>query len=110
MTRRIAAAAFLAIAAVTQISGVVLTGTTPLAGAQGSTTSSAPTTSAAPTAMPSDEFISNKTDDPKDQPFCDDQAALANNLNKQGDSTRAESVVSTANMGGCRIYTFPSTT
>ncbi|SDD34307.1 hypothetical protein [Rhodococcus tukisamuensis] len=104
MTRRLAAAAFLAIAAVTQFSGVVLTGTTPIAGAQSTTATAAPSA----TATPSDKFISNKTDDPKDQPFCDDQAALANNLNRQGDATRAESVVSTANMSGCRIYTFPS--
>lgn len=104
MTRRLAAAAFLAIAAVTQISGVVLTGTTPLAGAQGSTTTTAPTTA----DSPSDKYISNRTDDRKNQSFCDDQAALANNLNRQGDATRAESVVSTANMSGCRIYTFPS--
>ena len=106
MTRRLAAAAFLAIAAAAQLSGVALTGATPLAGAQGSTTTAAPSA----TAAPSDKFISNKTDDPKDQSFCDDQAALANNLDRQGDGTRAESVVSTANMGGCRIYTFPSTT
>lgn len=106
MTRRLAAAAFLAIVAAAQFSGVALTGATPLAGAQGSTTTAAPSA----TAAPSDKFISNKTDDPKDQPFCDDQAALANNLERQGDGTRAESVVSTANMGGCRIYTFPSTT
>lgn len=104
MIRRLAAAAFLVIAAATQFSGVVPTGTTPLAGAQGATTTTAPTV----TATPSDKYISNRTDDRKDQSFCDDQAALANNLNRQGDATRAESVVSTANMSGCRIYTFPS--
>ncbi|MFC9790735.1 hypothetical protein [Rhodococcus sp. NPDC127528] len=59
-------------------------------------------------AAASQTYFSNPTDDPKQQAFCNDQAALANNLVAKGDQTRADQVVSTANMSGCRIYTFQS--
>ncbi|WP_246098249.1 hypothetical protein [Rhodococcus spelaei] len=85
MFRRILAATFLAAAAITSSLGAV---------------------SVAFAA--SQTYYSNPTDDPKQQAFCNDQAALANNLVAKGDQTRADQVVSTANMGGCRIYTFQS--
>nr|WP_271210339.1 hypothetical protein [Rhodococcus wratislaviensis] len=59
-------------------------------------------------AAPGDTYISNPPANPSDQSFCDDQAALANNLSAKGDFARADGVVSAANMSGCRIYTFSS--
>ncbi|WP_249354093.1 hypothetical protein [Rhodococcus sp. USK13] len=57
-------------------------------------------------AAPGDTYISNPVTDPADQAFCDDQAALANNLSAKGDYARADGVASSANMSGCRIFTF----
>ncbi|MFC9550804.1 hypothetical protein ACFTWF_08130 [Rhodococcus sp. NPDC056960] len=59
-------------------------------------------------AAPGDTYISNPPANPTDQSFCDDQAALANNLAAKGDYMRADGVVSAANMSGCRIFTFHS--
>jgi len=59
-------------------------------------------------AAPGDTYISNPPANPADQGFCEDQAALANNLAAKGDFARADGVVSAANMSGCRIYTFSS--
>lgn len=65
------------------------------------------TTTAAFAAL-QDTYISNPSTDPSLQDFCDDQATLANNLRDQGHEARAEEVVGTANMRGCRIFTFES--
>lgn len=59
-------------------------------------------------AASQDAYISNPSTDPSLQDFCDDQATLANNLRAQGHEARAEEVVGTANMRGCRIFTFES--
>lgn len=59
-------------------------------------------------AGPGDVYISNPTANPDDQQFCDDQAALANNLAAGRDYMRADQVTSAANMKGCRVFTFQS--
>lgn len=59
-------------------------------------------------AGPGDTYISNPPTDPSKQDFCNEQATLANNLTGQGDYARADEVVSTANLSGCRIFTFHS--
>ncbi|MFC9356143.1 hypothetical protein ACFTZB_06095 [Rhodococcus sp. NPDC057014] len=87
MIRRIVAAASIAIAG----AAVPLVGPVPYA-----------------VAAPGDTYISNPPANPADQGFCEDQAALANNLSAKGDFARADGVVSAANMSGCRIYTFSS--
>lgn len=53
-----------------------------------------------------DRYVNNPPEDAGLTDYCADETELANNLERKADHDRALNVVGTANMRGCRIYTF----